>query len=373
MAFENKAFFITPIKDPESIERAHSDFMLNKILNPIGEELGLEFVRIDTTNAIVGKLDEVYEHIRRCKIIVADLFTLNPNVLHEIGLAMAWGIAPIILLPDDGETKQPFDLQELTWITYSNDIMKPTARDDVLSLKTGLSEKIRAALADITLVSYPRTRLLSKDIIPVSEKLDGIRALLEREKGFNAKYIEGENLAFKELTKEIEKAQISVKTTRFSEFSVVTSQTAFFNAIKSAPERLEKGLYRIIAANSVDKIKEVQDLILSNVGKKLTITLTTKEYNFEIVVVDERVAFVHFRRKDKPKEMISATLRIDEKAAVEEFSRIFEGLTLPSGAANELQTETINCEEITIETLHADLKKVTKYFDDNGIRVTAKE
>jgi len=361
--FENKAFFITPIKELGSDVRAHSDFMLTTILADVGKKLNLEFVRIDTTNAIVGKLDEVYEHIQKCRIVVADLYTLNPNVLHEIGLAMAWGIAPIILIPDDGETEQPFDLQELSRIAYAKDIMGSTAQHAVKALRDELAEKIRAALDDSSMVTYPRIHMFSKDIIPVSAKLDGIRELLVREKGFNATYIKGENQAFQALTEEIVKARISVKTTRFSGFSVVSSQTAFFKAIKDAPERLEKGLYRIIAANSPVKIKEVQDLILANIGKKLTITLTTKEYNFEIVVVDERVAFVHFRRKDKPQEMISATLKIEEKDAVEEFSEIFEGLSQPS---DDLQTEVINCEKIKVGTLPAALKRVTDYFDKNG-------
>ena len=46
-----------------------------------------------------------------------------------------------------------------------------------------------------------------------------------------AQYIIGENEAFRELTAAIQRSSISVKTTRFSPYSVVGRQNAFFKTI----------------------------------------------------------------------------------------------------------------------------------------------
>jgi len=162
------------------------------------------------------------------------------------------------------------------------------------------------------------------DVDSLNRKIDTIsndvRTILERgERTFNAVFIEGEENAFNALTNAVNKAMTVVKTTRFSSFTVVNRYPKFFEAIQSATGHLSEGLYRIIAVNNNDKLEEVNRLVVNNLGKKLTICLTQEEYNFEIVVIDNVEAFIHFRRADQPDIMIASTLHVKEKKLPKSF------------------------------------------------------
>ena len=100
MEFNKTIFFISPIGGKDSDARLHSDKMMREVLRPVAKELGLEPIRGDETASDPEKIEEIYNYIAHSKVLVADLWGLNPNVLHEIGIALAWGIAPIYIAPD---------------------------------------------------------------------------------------------------------------------------------------------------------------------------------------------------------------------------------------------------------------------------------
>lgn len=140
---------------------------------------------------------------------------------------------------------------------------------------------------------------LSRKVL--SSQVENVMSLLKvEEKSFNAVFIEGENDAFNALTEAVNRAKKLVKTTRFSPYSVVNRHDKFFTSIQQATGRLSDRLFRIIAVNSHEKLKEVNQLVANNVKRKLTIVLTEVEYSFEIVVIDDEEAFIHFRRADQP-------------------------------------------------------------------------
>jgi hypothetical protein len=79
-------FFVTPIGDPGSEQRRHSDFMLEYIIQPSVKEFGLTVIRADQMSkpGMIGK--QIIEHILRSRLVIADLSFHNPNVFYELCL-----------------------------------------------------------------------------------------------------------------------------------------------------------------------------------------------------------------------------------------------------------------------------------------------
>ena len=94
-----------------------------------------------------------------------------------------------------------------------------------------------------------------------------------------AQYIIGENDAFDALTEAVKKSNISVKTTRFSPYSVVGRQNVFFSTINNlmtnevTPDKVE----RIITANNNEKFDEIAKLMVNNAGKDFDIYISRME------------------------------------------------------------------------------------------------
>jgi hypothetical protein len=363
--YKTKIFFISPIGNEGSPERAHADLILRDVLCPLSGNVGMQFIRADEIAETPEEIDKIYALIRYAPILIADLSGLNPNVLHEIGIALAWGKAPILIAPDnisDGEI--PFDLRQLSRIPYASTITERTATHHKNNLKDRLKTRIELAKDDIESLRYSRVTRFLEDTDRLSTKVDTIgndvKEILARGERFNAVFIEGEEAAFNALTDAIKRAKIMVKTTRFSPFTVVEKYPNFFAAIQSATGRLEKGFQRIIAVNNGDKLAEVNQLVASNPGKKLTICLTQKEYNFEIVVIDNKEAFIHFRRADQPDIMIASTLHVKEEKVAEEFSVIFDHLLQPGDNGNFI----VICEKLSNLDVAGKISEIKEIFDE---------
>lgn len=88
-------FYITPIGDPGSEHRRHSDFMIEYIIQPAVKEFGLTVVRADKMSkpGMIGK--QVIEHILRSRLVVADLSFHNPNVFYELCLRHTTRLATV--------------------------------------------------------------------------------------------------------------------------------------------------------------------------------------------------------------------------------------------------------------------------------------
>jgi hypothetical protein len=65
------------------------------------------------TRAVMG---DIWEAIRKAKVIVADCTGRNPNVFYEIGLAHVVG-TPVVLITQNSEDV-PFDLRAIRYIQY---------------------------------------------------------------------------------------------------------------------------------------------------------------------------------------------------------------------------------------------------------------
>lgn len=398
MESEKTIFFISPIGSRDSAERLHSDKMMMEVLQPVAEELGLEAVRGDETSDDPEKIEDIYNCIAHSKILVADLYNVNPNVLHEVGIALAWGIAPIYIAP--GSIRNlPFDIQHQTHIRYADEIDGEMNAHILNKLRADLKKKIQRALETPEILVYKRAlpyvqqhRSLAQKLELLEEnidakvrgtesalgkkvdrmdndlcsRLDAIKDevdnvfshIVKGEQSFNAVFIDGEEPAFAALTDAINRAQKSVKTTRFSPYSVVGRHDEFFAAVQSATGRLQKGLCRILAINSLEKLKEANQLVINNVGKNLTIVFTDIEYSFEIVVIDDEEAFIHFRRADQRQVLIASTLHVREQKVASEFSEIFDRIVETNAI------KTVDCRELSDENVSDVISEVRESFKE---------
>lgn len=189
----------------------------------------------------------------------------------------------------------------------------------------------------------PTEQYVSTFLENINDKINNLEDLLKdswtssEDERTLAEYIKGEDEAFTALTEAIQKSSTSVKTTRFSPYSVVNRQTKFFTTINNLmsgnvhPVTFE----RIITANNKEKFTEIRKLIAANTGKEFTIYIFKIEYGFELVVIDDEIAFIHFRqyqnkidenRTDEQNQIITATLKIKKGLIAHEFSTIFDSI-----------------------------------------------
>ena len=186
-----------------------------------------------------------------------------------------------------------------------------------------------------------------------------------------AQYIIGENEAFNALTSAVRKSNISAKTTRFSPYSVVGRQNTFFNAINDLMSQdVHPGIFeRIITANNIEKFSEIAKLMANNAGKDFKIYISRIEYSFEMVVIDDEIVFIHFRKyidmtgdkpSDQPISLITATLKIEKRIIANEFSTIFDSI---KNNSKDIVC-VIDCSKITTENLGQEIDKYKKQFGE---------
>jgi len=104
-------------------------------------EAGFEPIRADEIFTTGSVVDQVWEHICKAKVLLADLTDKNPNVFYEVGLAHARG-KPIVLTAANLEDV-PFDLRHLRMVIY--DVREPDWAAKLFGL---VSDHLKSAKAD---------------------------------------------------------------------------------------------------------------------------------------------------------------------------------------------------------------------------------
>lgn len=120
-----KAFVLMPF-DPE-FTAIYDDL----IKLPL-EEAGYDVKRADSIIDLRNILCTIIQGISEANLVVAELTTLNPNVLYELGLCHGLKIPTILITQSLDEV--PFDLRSYNILVYS------THFDDVKKLKQNLKE-----------------------------------------------------------------------------------------------------------------------------------------------------------------------------------------------------------------------------------------
>ena len=353
-----KIFIITPLGNKNSEARKHADRMWNEVFVPVSEkistnDLKVEFERSDLMDeGSNSRVKKIMELIRESSGCIVDLYTIgNLNVMYEVGLAHSQGKRVFFLRSDKiQENEIPSDIRYYAeyYYTYNLDIFRgKAASDEIANIQKEIVDVSKAMVSSNTKYTLYRPCFYEPTNLYVENLLEGINCRItnieslvkdfgssSEDKRTLAQYIIGENDAFDALTEAVKKSNISVKTTRFSPYSVVGRQNVFFSTINNlmtnevTPDKVE----RIITANNNEKFDEIAKLMVNNAGKDFDIYISRIEYSFEMVVIDDEIVFIHFRKynqQEKEKRsaspmLISATLRIEKRIIANEFSTIFD-------------------------------------------------
>ena len=357
-----KIFLITPLGNKYSDARKHADRMWNEVFVPVSEkistkDLKVEFERSDLMDeGSNSRVKKIMELIRESSGCIVDLYTIgNLNVMYEVGLAHSQGKRVFFLRSDKIEENEiPSDIRYYAeyYYTYNLDVFRGNASsDEVGNIQKEIMDVAIAMVSSNTKYTlyrpcfYEPTNLYVENLLEgINRRITNIESLVKdfgsssEDKRTLAQYIIGENDAFDALTEAVKKSNISVKTTRFSPYSVVGRQNVFFSAINNlmtnevTPDKVE----RIITANNNEKFDEI--------------------------------VFIHFRKynqQEKEKRnasptLISATLRIEKRIIANEFSTIFDSIK----SSKKDMLAVIRCKDITTENLSEKIRKYKRLFEE---------
>lgn len=192
------------------------------------------------------------------------------------------------------------------------------------------SDKLRNDISEL-LLSHNELR----------NQIDGLSKLYSN----TAAFIEGEHDAFSALAEAVRLAKTSLRTTRFANESIVADPTAeqyeFMEALKAKSIELQQGCTRIICNNHPTKWHDIFQILVGG-GKGTRVYVRKKAFSihFELVVIDQRVAFIHFYQQDTSLdeggtiegsdrakvEKLKSTLRIEGTDTCKRLADVFDRL-----------------------------------------------
>lgn len=108
---------------------------------PAIKAAGLEPYRVDRDDGAVIPIQTLHEEIRSATLCLADIGARNPNVMYELGFAIASGKDVVIICSNQLSEQFPFDIQHRGIILYASD----SARD-FEKLKSDICNRIEAVL-----------------------------------------------------------------------------------------------------------------------------------------------------------------------------------------------------------------------------------
>jgi hypothetical protein len=131
-------FVIAPIGEEGTDTRRSIDGLLEAVIRPIlSSEYNVEVShQLDRPGWIAG---QIIERLIQHDLIIADLTSLNPNVMYELAVRHCQG-KPVVVIALNG-TKLPFDIAPERTVFYANDIAGS------VKLRDDLSRAIEAAMS----------------------------------------------------------------------------------------------------------------------------------------------------------------------------------------------------------------------------------
>lgn len=112
-----------------------------QIIVPAARESGLDALRSDEIYGAKPIIQDIWNHIWKARIVVADVTDRNPNVNYELGITHTLGVPTIIISKRADDV--PFDYRHIRCVIYETE--KPGWDD---RLKNSLKRTIRALLDD---------------------------------------------------------------------------------------------------------------------------------------------------------------------------------------------------------------------------------
>lgn len=150
--WNNICFYITPIGEENSEFRKHSDLILGSFVEPAMQNLGLQVIRADKIGEPGMITSQILEHIKKSKLVIADLSYLNPNVFYEIGLRHCLRL-PVVQIIRKSD-RLPFDIGQVrTVVLDTTDIFSLVPKIQVYISE--IATQSRAAIDDPELIGNP--------------------------------------------------------------------------------------------------------------------------------------------------------------------------------------------------------------------------
>ena len=128
-------------------------------------------------------------------------------------------------------------------------------------------------------------------------------------------YIDGEDEALEALTVATRRAKRTIRATRFFPLAIRPHHPEYAEAIRERVLGLNgakplEHYFRIIAVNNAEKLDDVLEYVANFRAKPFTLYLVNFSNDFELVIIDEDEAFIHFYGERK---VISSTLHLRGK------------------------------------------------------------
>lgn len=131
-------FVIMPISNQINYEENHFTLVYEDIIKPSIIDNNMIPIRADETkNTNLIQLD-ILKNIIQSPIAICDMSSKNPNVFYELGMRQAFDL-PTVLLIDD-ETKVPFDISGLRYVTYKKNMSYRNVKMAISNLTNALKE-----------------------------------------------------------------------------------------------------------------------------------------------------------------------------------------------------------------------------------------
>ncbi len=125
----------------QPFDKGPYDKRYEDIIAPAIEAADLEPYRVDRDDNAVIPIDTLHEEIRAATISLADITTNNPNVMYELGFAIATGKDVVLISSTQRAERFPFDIQHRGIIQYT-----PDSVSDFAKLKEDITNKLKAFL-----------------------------------------------------------------------------------------------------------------------------------------------------------------------------------------------------------------------------------
>ncbi len=125
----------------QPFDKGPYDKRFEDTLAPAIKSADLEPYRVDRDYAAVIPIETLHDEIRSATLCLADISECNPNVMYELGYAIASGKDVVIICSDQQSGKFPFDIQHRGIVQYASD-----SASDFDKLRADITKRIKTLL-----------------------------------------------------------------------------------------------------------------------------------------------------------------------------------------------------------------------------------
>jgi nucleoside 2-deoxyribosyltransferase len=125
----------------QPFDKGPYDKRFDDTIAPAIAAAGLEPYRVDRDDGAVIPIETLHEEIRSATLCLADIGARNPNVMYELGYAIASAKDVVIICSNQSSDKYPFDIQHRGIIQYASD-----SASDFDKLKNDITNRITTLL-----------------------------------------------------------------------------------------------------------------------------------------------------------------------------------------------------------------------------------